>query len=327
VDPWSLDILDVPDLSDRLAKIDSELIGTCSRDSTPRLASALRMVSVGGKRIRPALTIATAGLGDVFDERVIAAAVAVELVQVGSLVHDDIFDKAQTRRGIPTINAVEGPNEALLVGTFLLAQAASKAASAGEQVAMEVARTVSELCVGQTVETEHLFDVEQEINTYLSTIGEKTAALFACACRVGGITGGLSYEEVKNLGAFGRHFGMAFQIVDDVLDLIGNPERLGKPVGNDLKSGVLTLPILLELSDRRGGDVRALLVSRRPADLDLVTRTVIASGRVDDAIAEARSHARAAEQAIINFEGSQANALARFGSSYVDWALEYFSAA
>jgi heptaprenyl diphosphate synthase len=98
-------------------------------------------------------------MGKVSDVRVIEAATSVELVQVGSLVHDDIFDEAQTRRGTPTINALEGPNEALLAGTVLLARAAAKAASAGQRVAQEVAHTVAQLCLGQLTETEHLFDL------------------------------------------------------------------------------------------------------------------------------------------------------------------------
>src|SRR5580698_914825 len=104
-------------------EVDDQLAGACLVDSPDIFSSSLRVVSSGGKRLRPALTIATADLGHVFDGRVIAAACAVELVQVGSLVHDDIFDEAQTRRGTPTINAVEGPNEALLAGTYLLARA------------------------------------------------------------------------------------------------------------------------------------------------------------------------------------------------------------
>ena len=196
-----------------------------------------------------------ADLGKTFDHRVIAAAVAVELVQVGSLVHDDIFDDAKTRRGTPTINAVEGQNEAVLAGTYLMARAAAEAAAAGQQVASDVARTVALLCVGQTTETQHLFDIGQEIERYLFTIEAKTAALFACSCRVGAICAALPNEYANGFGEFGRNFGMAFQLIDDVLDLIGDPHRLGKPVGADLRSGVLTMPALLELAQTSGGDL------------------------------------------------------------------------
>ena len=231
-------------------------MASCTVGAPDLTIPCLRVVAGGGKRLRPALTIAVADIGRVFDPHVVAAAVAVELVQVGSLVHDDIFDEAETRRGTPTINAVEGQNQALLAGTFLMARAAAEAATAGQQVASDVARTVALLCVGQATETQHLFDIDQEIDRYLFTIEAKTAALFACSCRVGALSAGLPTDHVASFGEFGRNFGMAFQLIDDVLDLIGDPERLGKPVGVDLRSGVLTMPALLELARPAAGDLR-----------------------------------------------------------------------
>ena len=260
-----------------------------------------------------------------FDPSVVAAAVAVELVQVGSLVHDDIFDEAQTRRGTPTINAVEGQNQALLAGTFLMARAAAEAATAGQQVASDVAHTVALLCVGQATETQHLFDIDQEIDRYLFTIEAKTAALFACSCRVGALSAGLPADHVSSVGEFGRNFGMAFQLIDDVLDLIGDPERLGKPVGADLRSGVLTMPALLELARPAAGDLRALLLRRQPPDLEQASRLIVDSGRVDEVIEVARQYADRAAASIAHVPG--ATSLSRFPPSYVDWALEEFVAA
>ena len=326
VDKWSLDLLGTPHLSDHLAAVNDQLIEACSVHD-PGLSSAnLRVVGAGGKRLRPALTIATAGLGKAPDLRVIDAAVAVELVQVGSLVHDDIFDEAVTRRGTPTINALEGPNEALLAGTVLLARSASKAASAGQRVAQEVARTVAQLCVGQLTETEHLFDLDQKIETYLLTIEMKTAALFSCACRVGAITGDVPEEHVGRLGEFGLNFGMAFQLVDDVLDLIGDPDLLGKPVRNDLPNGVLTLPVLLEI-EARNPDLLPLLRRRGAADLEDAMSFVSDSARIGETIEVARRYTDAAARAIAGIPGAEAVALAAFGSSYVDWAVDHFVAA
>ncbi len=260
-----------------------------------------------------------------FDPSVVAAAVAVELVQVGSLVHDDIFDEAKTRRGTPTINAVEGQSHALLAGTFLMARAAAEAAEAGQQVASDVARTVALLCVGQATETQHLFDVDQKIDRYLFTIEAKTAALFACSCRVGAITAGLPADHVASFGEFGRNFGMAFQLIDDVLDLIGDPDRLGKPVGADLRSGVLTMPALLELARPTAGGLRALLRRRRASDLEHASRVIVTSGRVADVIEVARRYADRAAVSIARVP--DATLLSRFPPAYVDWALEEFVAA
>ncbi len=142
----SLDLLGVPALAALLASVESRLVSTCSVGVPELSAASVRIVAAGGKRLRPALAIAVARLANVFDARVVAAATAVELVQVGSLVHDDIFDEAQTRRGTPTINAVEGRNEALFSGTYLLARAGAEAASAGRRAAADAARTVAQLC-------------------------------------------------------------------------------------------------------------------------------------------------------------------------------------
>jgi heptaprenyl diphosphate synthase len=320
-----LELLGLSELDEKLAAVSERLVATSTVGGSELAGPCLRVVAAGGKRLRPALTIAVAGVGQVFDARVVAAAVAVELVQVGSLVHDDIFDEAQTRRGTPTINAVEGQSQALLAGTYLMARAAAEAVEAGQQVASDVARTVARLCIGQTAETEHLFDVGQEIDRYLFTIEAKTAALFACSCRVGAFTGEFPEEDVNSFGEFGRNFGMAFQLIDDVLDLIGDPDRLGKPVGTDIRNGVLTMPALLELTEHHGGDLRALLLRRQHPDLEQASRMIIHSGHIEEVIEVARQYASDASAAVSDIPG--AKYLSKFPSSYVDWALEQFVAA
>jgi heptaprenyl diphosphate synthase len=320
-----LDLLGSSELVAHLETVSDRLAATCSIGAPELTAPCLRVVGGGGKRLRPALTIAVADIGQVFDPRVVSAAAAVELVQVGSLVHDDIFDEAETRRGTPTINAIEGQNQALLAGTYLMARAGAEAAASGQQVASEVADTVALLCVGQATETQHLFDIGQEIDRYLFTIEAKTAALFACSCRVGALSAELSDDHINRFGEFGKNFGMAFQLIDDVLDLIGDPDRLGKPVGTDMRSGVLTMPVLLELARPSGGDLRALLHRRHAADLAQASRLIVNSGRIDDVVEVARQYAKEAAAAIA--EVPRATRLSRFPSSYVDWALEEFVAA
>jgi heptaprenyl diphosphate synthase len=320
-----LDLLGSSELEVHLDAVGDRLAATCTVGAPDLTASCLRVVSGGGKRLRPALTLAVADVGRTFDHCVLAAAVAVELVQIGSLVHDDIFDNAATRRGTPTINAVEGQNQALLAGTYLMARAGAEAAAAGQKVASDVAGTVAMLCVGQTTETQHQFDIGQEIDRYLFTIEAKTAALFACSCRVGAICAALPDEQVNRMSEFGRNFGMAFQLIDDVLDLIGDPERLGKPIGADMRSGVLTMPALLELADPSGGDFRALLLRRQGDDLEQASRLILSSGRIDEVIEIARKYAAASATAIAEVPG--ASNLSRFPLSYLDWALEEFIAA
>ena len=320
-----LDLLGSSELAAHLETVSDRLAVTCTVGAPDLSSPCLRVVAGGGKRLRPALTLAVADIGKVFDPRVVASAVAVELVQVGSLVHDDIFDNAETRRGTPTINAVEGQNQALLAGTYLMARAAAEAASAGQEVASDVARTVALLCVGQTTETQHLFDIGQEIERYLFTIEAKTAVLFACSCRVGALSAELPDDHVNRFGEFGRNFGMAFQLIDDVLDLIGDPDRLGKPIGADIRSGVLTLPALLELAGPNGGDLSALLLRRQAVDLEQASGMIVNSGRIEQVIDIARRYAAEASTAIADIPG--ASNLSRFPPSYLDWALEEFVAA
>jgi heptaprenyl diphosphate synthase len=179
--------------------------------------------------------------------------------------------------------------------------------------------------LGQATETQHLFDISQEIDRYLFTIEAKTAALFACSCRVGALAAELSDEDVARFGEFGKNFGMAFQLIDDVLDLIGDPDRLGKPVGADIRSGVLTMPALLEMAEPTAGDLRALLLRRKGADLEQASRMIIESGKIDEVIDIARQYADEAAAAISHLP--TAASLSRFPPSYVDWALEEFIAA
>jgi geranylgeranyl pyrophosphate synthase len=144
--------LGVPDLHDRLGLVDARITDALSVGNGALAAATLRVAGSGGKRLRPALTVACAHLGDVFDERVVSGAAAVELVQVGSLIHDDIFEEASTRRGVPTINAVEGSKTALLAGDFVLACAGTEAARAGREQAVVLADTIVALCEGQVAE-------------------------------------------------------------------------------------------------------------------------------------------------------------------------------
>lgn len=253
-------LLGLPDLDADLERIEGALRALITSTASPIDDACLRVTLSGGKRLRPILTLAAAAPGGRgFDEPVVSGAVSVELVHVGSLVHDDIMDLAEERRGVATINTREGEAIALLAGDYLLGLAGRAAASVSREVAAVLADTIVALSEGQARETVDVGNVDRSREHALRSIEGKTAALMSASCTIGGLCGGLPAPSVEALGTFGRAFGMAFQLVDDVLDVMSTEELMGKPVGNDIRQGVFTLPVLLSLDSSDGPELRRLL--------------------------------------------------------------------
>src|SRR3954447_16879416 len=260
------------------------------------------LIAAGGKRLRPALSVGAAyaakGLGPVADDAV-TGGVAVELVHLGSLYHDDVIDEAETRRGVPSVNARWSNIVAILAGDYLLAQASALAASLGADVAGLLASTIGELCRGQVLELQYLFDTERSEDSYLSAIEGKTASLMATSCRVGGMVSNVSADTLDALTQFGQHLGMCFQVVDDVLDVTQAEAELGKPAGNDVHEGVYTLPVIYALQSSDSAELRGLLGRKleRPA-IERVVALVAQPDIVDASMAVARTHATKAAEAL-----------------------------
>jgi len=225
---------------------------------------ASHLIPAGGKRLRPAFLIASAlaldpagNESDRLTEEMVRGGVAVELVHLGSLYHDDVMDEAETRRGIEAVNHRWGNLTAILAGDFLLAKASELAASLGTEVAELLAATIGRLCEGQVRELQLIYDVTRNEEQYLQAIAGKTAELYATSCRIGGIVGGAERDVINKLTEFGHAYGMAFQVVDDILDLVATDEELGKPSGNDIREGVYTLPVIRMIAS--GDPVKELL--------------------------------------------------------------------
>jgi len=261
------------------------------------------LLSAGGKRLRPTLTLTAAyavyGVSAPASADAVTGGAAVELVHLGSLYHDDVIDEAETRRGVPSVNARWSNIVAILAGDYLLAQASSLAASLGADVAALLASTIGELCRGQVLELQYLFDVDRSEDSYLSAIEGKTASLMATACRVGGMVSDVSADTLDALTQFGQHLGMCFQIVDDVLDVTRTEAELGKPVGNDVHEGVYTLPVIYALQSANAAELESLL--GRKLDQAAVLRVVSLVGDpdvIEAAMAVARTHATKATEAL-----------------------------
>jgi octaprenyl-diphosphate synthase len=324
-------IFGIADLADRLAAVDERITSALGEHDALLGPASVRVAEAGGKRLRPLFTVACAALGNVFDERVVAAAASVELVQIGSLVHDDILDVAATRRGRPTINASEGVDHALLAGDYILARAAEQAASVSQEAALLVASALTELCEGQVLELRDAFHADRTLDAHLASIRGKTAALFECACRLGAHTGGLPDHNASAVAKFGAAFGMSFQVLDDVLDLIGDAERLGKPTGTDIAAGVYTLPVITALRGPRGTELRRLLPAPPgdgaeagdEADLAAALEVVRASGSIAAALATMDRYADEARRAVAHLnQATVGEGLWAFPRTYSTWALE-----
>ncbi|HEX5945239.1 MAG TPA: polyprenyl synthetase family protein [Acidimicrobiales bacterium] len=315
----------IAELPDRLAAVDERIAAVLGQNGALLGPASARVAASGGKRLRPVLTIVAAATGDVFDDRVVDAAAAVELVQVGSLVHDDILDEADTRRGRPTINAVEGVNHAVLAGDYILARAAELAAGVSQEAARLIAVALGDLCEGQVLEMRDVFDPSRTIDAHLASVRGKTAALFECACLLGAHCAGLTGESAQALGRFGEAFGMSFQVLDDVLDLIGDEDRLGKPTGNDIASGVYTLPVLAALAGPHGGDLHRSIIDGAGGapDVDRAIDLVRRSGTIAEALSAADRYADEARRSVGHLnQTTVGEGLGRFPRAYATWALD-----
>jgi heptaprenyl diphosphate synthase len=206
------------------------------------------LADAGGKRMRPLLVLAAAreitGPQAACD-RVLVAAESTELLHLGSLYHDDVMDNAMTRRSVPSVNAVWGNAKAVIGGDILLSRASSTSIRLGPEEARIISDALEDLCIGQVLEMEWVFRADRSERAYFDSISGKTAALMAACCRLGALEAGATEEQIESLTAVGHHLGIAFQIIDDVLDLLAAEHIVKKPVGNDLREGVYTLPVII----------------------------------------------------------------------------------
>jgi len=211
-------------------------------------AMALHLLSAGGKRLRPALTILSAQFAGEVNSRTIAFAAAVELMHTATLIHDDIIDKAEMRRGRAAVHTLWGNEAAVMCGDFLYAVAFNILASDGDiEVIRTMAQASSQVCEGEVLELQLAFNPNITEEQCIEIARMKTAELMAAACKIGAMSTGANSRLVNALDSFGRDLGIAFQIVDDVLDLESSVEEVGKPVGSDLLEGKVTLPVRFAL--------------------------------------------------------------------------------
>ncbi len=280
----------------------------------PRLAG--HIVAGGGKRLRPMLTLACARMCGYRGDRHIALAAAVEFIHTATLLHDDVVDASDLRRGRDTANALWGNKAAVLVGDFLFSRSFELMVADGSLRVLEIlSRASSIIAEGEVLQLMTAGNTATTEADYLAVIQSKTAALFAAASRIGAVLAGRPANEEEALDEFGRNLGTAFQLVDDMLDFSAREAQLGKNVGDDFRDGKMTLPVLLSFA--RGDDEERAFwrrtleaLEQRPGDLDRAIDLVARRGGLADTLARARGYAAAAIEALAPFaDGPERRAL------------------
>jgi heptaprenyl diphosphate synthase len=256
-------LLALPHIDDDRRRIEDELLESVRAPTDALTEMASHLIGAGGKRVRPLFAVAAGACAADHEGpaplAVIRGGVSVELVHLGSLYHDDVIDEAVTRRGVESVNSRWGNLRAILAGDFLLAKASEIAASLGTEVAGLLAATIGRLCEGEVLELQDAYQVSRTEKAYLASIEGKTASLLSAACRIGGIVADLPRDDIDRLTEFGTAYGMAFQIVDDILDVVATDEELGKPSGHDLVEGAYNLPVIRALAGPAGPELSELL--------------------------------------------------------------------
>ncbi|MEK3974892.1 heptaprenyl diphosphate synthase component II [Psychrobacillus sp. FSL K6-2684] len=238
------------DLKSDLEVIENELAAAVNSSSHLLNEASLHLLLAGGKRIRPVFVLLSAKFGNYSIESIKQVAVSVELIHMASLVHDDVIDDAETRRGRETVKSQWNNRVAMYTGDFLFAKAIEYITAVKNTYAHEVlSHTMVELCIGEIIQIEDKGFVDQTVRDYLRRIKRKTAILISASCELGAISSGADEKTVRHLKRFGYYVGMSFQIIDDILDFTSTEEELGKPAGGDLLQGNITLPVIYAKND------------------------------------------------------------------------------
>lgn len=295
----------------RLAALLDQDLAATNRTIVARMASdvelipqlAAHLVAAGGKRLRPLLTLAAARLCGYRGERHIRLAACVEFIHTATLLHDDVVDESDLRRGLASANAVFGNKASVLVGDFLFARAFELMVEDGSLEVLRILCAASAtIAEGEVLQLSTQNDLRTDIPRYFKVIEGKTAALFAAACEVGGVVAGSPPEILAALAAYGVALGMAFQLVDDALDYAADQNALGKTVGDDFREGKLTYPVLIAYAQGDAGERafwRRTIEAGEQTDADLSTALQLiarhaAIGRTIECAARFANEAKAA---------------------------------
>jgi geranylgeranyl pyrophosphate synthase len=291
-----------PGLTSGLRKAEKRLATIAASSGRVLTTHAGGTLASGGKRLRPLLVLLCGGRGEP-GESLLAAATAVELLHMATLVHDDVLDQASLRRGTPTVFAIAGREAATATGDFLFSRAFAELAATGSTSAVQALSTASSaLARGELMQRADAWADDVTVERYLDRCALKTGSLFEASCRLGADLGGRGAEAAGALAGFGHRIGLAFQILDDVLDVSGPAERTGKHRGTDLLDGTVTLPLIVARErDPAIGRVDLRSIAD-PRDAEALCDHIAASGALEDSRARAFEHVADAKQGLAAIE-------------------------
>lgn len=319
-----MDLLElINPVRDEMVAVEEEIVRLTESPARTIRIVAEHTMGAGGKRLRPILTLLSAKATGTVNPRVITLACLIEIAHTAALIHDDVIDEADTRRGRISANLLWGNEATVLVGDFLISRAITVLSREEfRNVQSYVADAANRMCVGQILEIEARRNIDLSEAEYIDLIRYKTAELISAACYVGAMGGGASEATAMALSEYGMNIGLAFQIVDDLLDITSNGSKLGKPIGNDLREGKITLPYIHALSTAKPYDRERLaehLSNTEPSEeiIQEAARLVRAYDSIDYSRHVAGKYALAAQNALEPIQDSPTKQLLLSLAEYV----------
>jgi len=258
------------DIANELQMVEKELSSVVETPNQLLTETSTHLLNAGGKRLRPALCLFGAKFFNFDLQRILPLAVALELIHMATLVHDDVVDASLTRRGKPTVKAMWGNSISTHIGSYLFAKSLILIAryEYTPLISIALADTSVNMCEGEIQQIAASFDVKQNLRDYLYRINRKTAMLIAASTQLGAVACGAPKSIYSPLYRYGHGVGMAFQITDDILDMVADQRELGKPIGSDLRQGIITLPVIYALGSSTHKDRLQKLVAKPEKDED-----------------------------------------------------------
>ena len=266
--------------------IEKTLEETIQPDSLLLKQASLHTLQAGGKRIRPVFVLLSGKFGD-YDINIMKnVAVALELIHMASLVHDDVIDDADLRRGKPTVKSKWDNRTAMYTGDYIFALSLELMTEIKNPLAHQIlANTIVEVCIGEIQQIREKYQYNQNLRDYLRRIKRKTALLIAVSCQLGAIAAGVEESIHKKLYRFGYYVGMSFQITDDVLDFTGTEKELGKPAGSDLLQGNITLPVLFAMQNPKyRAEIEKVNEQSEPSHMESIISLIKQSGAIEESL-------------------------------------------